>query len=385
MVGVSSSSVRLDITDIEGLSQQHGKILWHLRAIECLNVAGCDELTHFWESEEILGSLRTLNIFTSTSLVSFGKEKAARLESIRVVRLIGCWILESYNCPSNVEMLQMNDCPAVASLTFPTTDGLSCTLKKLMIYGCDVVDPCCLKRQLLEFLVSLESLEINRSMLNLKLLDKGYLNHLTRLTLDGCDNIVSIPEEGYGFLPCCCLEYLKISSCQNLTSFPHTILPMMESLEEVEIVCCPNLDYSVNWVGWPPNLKSLSIGGLKNPISEWRLQNLPNSLSKLSLYGDNLGVVSFAKIGFLLPPSLSCLKIHGFKKLKSISEGLQHLTCLEELHIFSCPELKDLPERLLPSLSSLWLSNTPKLIKKCDGKKGKYPRILSQIPRLEFW
>lgn len=107
------------------------------------------------------------------------------------------------------------------------------------------MDPRCLKDN---FLVSLESLDIE-SMLNVRLLENGNLNRLTRLTIHGCDNIDSITEEGYGFLPFRCLEYLKINRCKNLNSFPHTLLPMMESLKHTWIVDCASLDYSLIRVG----------------------------------------------------------------------------------------------------------------------------------------
>ncbi|KAL8226245.1 hypothetical protein R6Q59_000208, partial [Mikania micrantha] len=97
------------------------------------------------------------------------------------------------------------------------------------------------------------------------------------------------------------------------------------------------------------------------------------------------GVVAFAKAeeedkssssSFILPPSLTSLKLFDFKNLESLSEGLQHLTCLQQLYISNCPKLRDLSETLLPSLSSLSLDYedcSEKLRKKCSkGKKDKY-------------
>ncbi|MFS8002252.1 putative P-loop containing nucleoside triphosphate hydrolase, leucine-rich repeat domain superfamily [Helianthus anomalus] len=62
MVSVSSSIARLKMHDIKGLTQLHGELLEHLRAVEYLNISDCGELTYLWESEvaagEILKSLQ---------------------------------------------------------------------------------------------------------------------------------------------------------------------------------------------------------------------------------------------------------------------------------------------------------------------------------------
>ncbi|KAJ0802326.1 putative leucine-rich repeat domain superfamily [Helianthus annuus] len=88
---------------------------------------------------------------------------------------------------------------------------------------------------------------------------------------------------------------------------------------------------------------------------------------------------------FFLPPSLTYLYIRDFTDLESLSKGLQHLTCLEELVIVSCPKLRDLPVTLLPSLSRLSVdSSSPELRKKCH-RNGKYWHIISQIPDYQLY
>lgn len=158
---------------------------------------------------------------------------------------------------------------------------------------------------------------------------------------------------------------------------------------------CPNLDYSFPCGLWPPKLSNLSIGGLKKPISEWGLQNFPPSLVTLILYGENSGVVPFSKAEdmmnssstttspFFIPSTLTYLYISDLLDLESLSKDLKHLTSLEELVIFSCPKVRDLPVTLLPSLSRLWVKKCPKLGKKCHTKKGNYWPIISQIPDLD--
>ncbi|KAL8260447.1 hypothetical protein R6Q59_028400 [Mikania micrantha] len=147
-------------------------------------------------------------------------------------------------------------------------DGLPSTLKFLHIQDCDNVN---------NFLPSIEYLHIY-GMPNLRQFPEGCFVHLTRLVIEGCDNIESIPYNGYGFLPSRCLRYLDIFDCKNLKLFPHEHLQSLASLEEMIIHGCLNLDYSFPSGLWPPNLSLLRIGRLKKPISEMGMQNFPTSL-----------------------------------------------------------------------------------------------------------
>ncbi|KAI3788139.1 hypothetical protein L2E82_00823 [Cichorium intybus] len=401
MVGVSSSILDLSMKNIKGLTQLHGEVLKNLETVEHLSFIGCDELKYLWESESeacrILVSLWDLKVKFCKNLVSLGKNEAnldsgIRLKSIRKVELHNCPKLTSYKFPHGIENLDIYGCRSITSLTFPTPHELSSTLKILSICYFDKLEASCL---LNKFFSSLEYLSISR-VPNLSLFPEGCFVHLTKLIIRGCDNLESIPEKGFGFLPLFCLRYLEINSCKNLKSFPHEHLQSLTSLEELWIRDCPNMDYTFPCVSWPPNLSTLTIGGLKKPISEWGMQNFPTSLVKLCLYGKNSGVVPFAKAedarngnfttssSFVVPPSLTLLQIHGFMELELVSEGLQHLTCLEELLIRSCPKLRDLPEILLPKLSRLWVdSSSLELRKKCGSRKGKYWPVISQIPDLD--
>ncbi|KAK9069126.1 hypothetical protein SSX86_013242 [Deinandra increscens subsp. villosa] len=370
MVGVSSSISELKLWYIKGLTHLHGELLQHLK----------------------------LEVSEGENLVSLGEKDGLikiNLESVRNVEIYCCPRLENYICPNNIEMLTLWSCPSVTSLTFPKMNDLQSTLKNLNITCCDNVEQSWL---LNNFLSSLEYLHI-WDMPNLRLFPEGCLLHLTTLQIYGCDSIESIPDTGYGFLPSLCLRSLYIIKCKNLKSFPQEHLQSLASLERLEIHNCPSLDDSFPCGLWPPNLSCLVIGCLKKPISEWGQQNFPTSLIDLLLYGGNSGVISFAKAeedtrnknttssssSFLLPPSLTCLTINNFMELESVSEGMQHLECLEVLQVFFCPKLRDLPETLLPSLSSLSIAECNKLRKKCDSRrKGKYWPIISQIPKLHL-
>ncbi|KAJ0856753.1 putative leucine-rich repeat domain superfamily [Helianthus annuus] len=324
MVGVSSSIARLTIENIEGLTQLHGKVLKDTKAVKYLNISKCGELAYLWGSEaeayEILGGLQKLKVNRCANLISLG-EKEMPLKFVREVEIDDYRRLKSYSCPSNIEKLVIRGCHLTTSLSFPTMDGLSSSLKFLDIRRCNNMDVSWLHNK---FLSSLESLYIYE-MPKLRLFHEGCLSYLTKLSIWRCDNIESIPDNGYGFLPFLCLRHLEIYNCKNLKSFPHEHLQSLTSLEYMQIRDCPSLDDSFPCGLWPPTLKELSVGGLKKDISEWGLQNFPASLDKLRLIGRNSDrVVSFgakaeeeedksaSSSSFLLPSSLTNLHIANF-------------------------------------------------------------------------
>ncbi|QHO40121.1 Putative disease resistance protein [Arachis hypogaea] len=71
--------------------------------------------------------------------------------------------------------------------------------------------------------------------------------------------------------------------------------------------------------------------------------------------------------------SLRSLKIGSCKKLKSLSEGVGHLTCLESLDIVNCPEL------VLPSSMNKLVSLQRVYIYSC----GTMPEGLQHVPSLQ--
>nr|XP_043610467.1 putative disease resistance RPP13-like protein 1 [Erigeron canadensis] len=397
IVGLSSSINRLTMCDIKGLTQLSGEVLAHLQAVENLRILQCDEVRHLWKSDveacEILLSLQKLEVSGCVNLLSLEEKKVnsvISIQSFREVEINNCLRLESYYCPNNIEKLKISGCGSITSLTFPTNHNLPSSLKILNIENCHNLE---VNWLLNNFLSSLESLVIYK-LPKLRLFPEGCLVHLTTLMVSSCDNLESIPCKGFGFLPFLCLRSLLINNCKNLKSFPHEHLQSLASLEYMWISYCPSIDYSFPCGLWPPNLSNLSIGGLKKPILDWGVQNFPTSLVTLILYGENSGVIPFANAEdmtnssntttscFHLPSSLTYLYISNFMDMKSLSKGMQHLTCLEELVVWSCPKLRDLPETLIPSLSSLCVNYCPRLGKKYRSRKGKYWPIISQIPHL---
>ncbi|XP_071719162.1 putative disease resistance RPP13-like protein 1 [Rutidosis leptorrhynchoides] len=242
-----------------------------------------------------LGAVKVLKIEFCDELKEVNVGSSNTKSVLRDVKLYSCSSLESYNCPNTVEKLQIYFCKSMTSLTL----SLSSSLKVL---------------------------EITK-----------------------CDNLKAIPDE----LPSS-LEVLEIRWCKNLNSFPHQSLQSLTSLKEMMIRNCPSMDDTFPSGLWPPNLRSLTTGELKKPMSEWGLQNYPTSLVKLRLDGEDSGVTSFAMEGdamntastsVLLPISLTSLTISDFKDVESISEELlQHLTHLQSLTIYKCLNIRDVPQ-----------------------------------------
>nr|XP_043611516.1 putative disease resistance RPP13-like protein 1 [Erigeron canadensis] len=258
--------------------------LTHLALSDCKN---CTELATLGP----LTSLSELRLFNCSKLVSIKGDKevvhvgSSIMGSLRHVVLFRCDSLESYCCPTSVEFLEITRCDSMTSLTF------------------------------------------------------------SKLQKDLPSSSSSISN----------LKTLWIYDCKNIKSLSQENLQSLTSLEEMKINNCPRMGDSFPSCGsWPPNIRELRIGELKKPLSEWGLQNYPSSLVELVLFGRHSGVVSFgideqdynnmSSSCFLLPPSLTYLEIWEFEELESVSEVLQHLPCLQNLHIFKCPKLRDAPK-----------------------------------------
>ncbi|KAL7617813.1 hypothetical protein Lser_V15G03618 [Lactuca serriola] len=275
-----------------------------LVTLKMLDVKG---LTHL-HSEDLI-HLGTLEVGICRKLVLSAKKEVdfgIRMLSLKEVTFSGCDALESYNCPNSVESLEIRDCDSLTSLTFSSV--------------------------------------------------QEHPSPLTESIINDCTNIKSDKP-----IPMSRLTSLRIRFCKNLKSFAHEYLQHLTSLEDMWIYECPSMDYSFPCGVWPANLTELWIGHLNKPMSEWGQQNFPTSLVELILYGENSGVVSFEvandvrnitatpSSSFLLPPSLVSLELHDFVDVESFSEVLQHLPCLKNLEIRSCPKITDLSTTYDPS------------------------------------
>ncbi|TKY63579.1 putative disease resistance protein [Spatholobus suberectus] len=146
------------------------------------------------------------------------------------------------------------------------------------------------------------------------------------------------------------LEYLTISKCPEIESFPGG--------------------------GMPPNLRTLWIFNceklLRGPA--WPSMDM---LTNLHVWGPCDGIKSFPKEG-LLPPFLTSLYLYKFLNLETLDcKGLLHLTSLQQLEISGCQKLENMVgERLPVSLIKLTIKGCPLLQKRCRTKHRQiWPKI----------
>ncbi|PWA94655.1 NB-ARC domains-containing protein [Artemisia annua] len=360
LIHAPSSVTRLSIRRITGLSDEVWRgVMDNLGAVEELSIASCNEIRYLWESQaeasKVLVNLRKLKVEYCSKLVSLGEKEEEdgcnQLTSLRILELRDCKNLERCNLPNNIQELSLCFCPMIASVSFPTGGH---KLKSLKITGCEKL----LEKEVL----------LNTSMPPM----------LEDVNIYGWEDLKSINE-----LTCFIhITKLEIWNCSSIESFPAAYLPNLTSLTHLQIVNCKSMD--VDSFGlWPLKLGYLSIGGLKKPISKFGQQKFPPSLVNLELYGGSAeedDVTGGSQLSHMIPSSLTKLHLWDFKKLESVSMGLQHLTSLQRLDIWNCPKIQDLPEELLPSLLTLVIYHgCSDELKEKTSRRGSYWPLISYL------
>ncbi|KAF5775494.1 putative leucine-rich repeat domain superfamily [Helianthus annuus] len=372
LVKVASGVLTLKIESISGLND----VVWRgvtefLGAVEYLTIKNCNEIRYLWESMDSKALIRLmyLDVQRCQNLVRLGEKEEGdscwsnAITTLRTLKIEKCEIMEHCRCPNNIEELEISDCPSITSVSFLTTAGGQ-KLKFLSIKRCEKL----LEKELILGGDNTRVLVNKTSMPMLQSVDI--------ITWPNLTTIIELSQLIH-------LTYLRIDGCPNMESFPDHELPNLTSLTYLVIYNCPSADASFPRGFWPPKLQTLVIGGLKKPISEWGPQNFPTSLVNLALVcggSEEDDVSRCSQLSHLLPSSLTTLGIYNFKKLKSVSVGLQHLTSLQHLVLWGCPKMKHLPDLLLPSLLSLTIDECPKLEGRCSRRRGSYWSRISHIP-----
>ncbi|KAL3748946.1 hypothetical protein ACJRO7_010092 [Eucalyptus globulus] len=195
----------------------------------------------------------------------------------------------------------------------------------------------------MELPCNLEKIEVRNCMSLEKLPSKMYT--LRQLTIENCSKIMELlvsqddPRGNNSISP---LEYLNISECDSLISFPfpkgrlaslkELIIWKFEGLESLEEIIAESLNY-------------LMIGRCEN------LASLPQCLHMLS----HLTYLEISECPALeiedfppLPIALVKLELWSVPKMKSLPKEWHHLTSLRDLLITGCENIKCLPEGGLP-------------------------------------
>ncbi|XP_030966143.1 putative disease resistance protein At3g14460 isoform X2 [Quercus lobata] len=184
--------------------------------------------------------------------------------------------------------------------------------------------------------------------------------NLSRIVIEGCRNLKSLPEGMHTLLPS--LVRLSLYGCQELESFPEGGLP--SSLQSLEIWWCEKLIS-----------RRMELG----------LQGLHSLRSfQICVYDNELE--SFPEEA-LLPPNLTDFTIGGLPNLKSLNgKGFQHLTSLKRLIIERCKNLDCLLEDALPtSLCELLISDCRLLEERYGDEKGEGRAKIAHIPNISIF
>jgi hypothetical protein len=184
------------------------------------------------------------------------------------------------------------------------------------------------------------------------------LSALKSLTIQGCDELESLPEEGLQNLTS--LEILEIWSCKRLNSLPMNELCSLSSLRHLSIHFCDQFASLSEGVRHLTALEDLSLFGCHE------LNSLPESIQHIT--------------------SLRSLSIQYCTGLTSLPDQIGYLTSLSSLNIRGCPNLVSFPDGVqsLNNLSKLIIDECPYLEKRCAKKIGEdWPKI-AHIPSIEI-
>ncbi|XP_048442472.1 putative disease resistance protein At3g14460 [Pyrus x bretschneideri] len=408
--GQSLDFPRLEELTLENCPKLRGNLPDHLPCLRKLYVSHCGVLheratrTRWipWSlivnTESLRQSLEEVKIFGCPGLSSLLETESlsslAKLE-IQFFSRRECLRPHLSNC---LQVLTLYNCASL--LSFPR-NGLPTSLTRVSINDCRRLE--FLSHEMMAKLTSLQELDLWDSCDSLRSFPLGVFPKLSFLTIGRIKNLESLSigdkcllyTHNYDqvFASNIMLKYLGIYSCPNLVSFPHGVLPTpkltyftvdgcenlkllpdrLHTLTALRDLCIhgfPNVE-SFAEGGLPPNLQSFAISGcekLKPSVEYWGSEDVLETLLKEQL----------------LPTTLPELQIGGMKSLKSL-EGLQHLTCLQELHLSSCDSLEFLPKEGLPaSLSFLSIENCPSLTKRCQQKTGEEWSKIAHIPCIKI-
>ncbi|KAM6579240.1 hypothetical protein CsatA_003014 [Cannabis sativa] len=292
------------------------------------------------------------------------------------------WVANpSYSNLGNIRLDCKNCC--LSLLSFQQLSSLNC----LRISCLDMNEEiqCISLNKPFLFLIRLELFWTNIldwSFANTNDQNRGIFSCLKQIDLRKCGKLnVALPNGSFPYL-----EVINVVSCDELvTIFPKSthIDISYPSLEVLNIISCSRLE-SFSEMGVPSTLKSLYITScdmLMENRMKWNLQRL-SSLNTLELHRCGSVVDSFPE-EWLLPPTLSYLKIFDFNNLKALNgKGFQHNTNLRHLELLYLEKLECLIEGLPRRLNTLCIEGCNIVIPRCkEGTGEDWPKI-QHIPNI---
>ncbi|XP_028954535.2 putative disease resistance RPP13-like protein 1 [Malus domestica] len=341
---------------------------------------------------ENLNSLAKLEIVKCEELVV----SIANYKQLRQLNIDGCKVLVHTAGKVEFELLESLWLSNISEVMYLETGelfkkGLT-KVSDLMINGCEEVTSS-LKNEgrLLQQLTSLNSLEIEDNYRLVEELGKEaeelqiLEGRLEYLKLKKCENLLKLPK---GLNQLSSLQELRIHECSRLVSFPDVGLP--PSLENVEIRECHSLIYFAKFQ-IPQNLKRIEIRkckSLKSLVDEEAVGSSWSSSSHICLEYLKIegceSLTSLSLSGQLLR-TLKHLEILGCEQLELIAEdGFFHDNtnyCLEYINLWKCQNLKSLPDGLchLSNLRKLYIQDCGSLVSFPRLSGGRLPSNLREI------
>ncbi|KAH9684424.1 putative disease resistance RPP13-like protein 1 [Citrus sinensis] len=383
--------------------------------LEYIELRDCQDLVKLPQSSLSLSSLREIEIYQCSSLVSF--PEVALPSKLKTIHISSCDALkllpEAWMCDTNssLEILEILSC---RSLTYIAGVQLPPSLKMLYIHNCDNLRTLTVEEgiqsssssssrrytsSLLEGLhisecpsltcifsknelpATLESLEVGNlppSLKSLEVLSCSKLESIAErldnntsleiIRIDFCKNLKILPSGLHNLRQ---LQEIEIWECKNLVSFPEGGLPCAK-LIKFNISWCKGLEALPKGLHNLTSLQELTIGrGVELPSLEE--DGLPTNLHSLDIRGNMEIWKSMIERGrgFHRFSSLRHFKISECDddmvsiplEDKRLGAALPLLASLTSLEIYNFPNLERLSSSIvdLQNLTSLYLKNCPKL------------------------
>lgn len=342
----TNSLTSLEIQNMRYLIYLPDGWLQYLKRLERLVISDCFELVHLARNKnglQHLTSLRHLIIRSCSSLISINEELQHLPQHVEYLELDCCHSFErlplDFHNLGSLKELVITDCPKLESFSGTI---LPSNLKGLVLRGCGLES---LPEDAINNISTLEFLHISGCLVltSFPRHNKAVPTTFKQLTVDRCPSLEFLPE-GMMHSSNIFLELLEIFDCSSITSFPRGQLP--KTLNTLTIWNCPNLESLADVITETMSLKSLRIGNCT------KLKYLPSGLHTL-MYLDYLeldgcpSIVSFPEEGL---PSARLKQMHilNCENLKFLAKRMQNLTSLEELRLSNCPMIASFPEDGFP-------------------------------------
>ncbi|KAH6759784.1 hypothetical protein C2S51_016733 [Perilla frutescens var. frutescens] len=361
---MTNSLTSLEIHNMRNLISLPEGWVQRLKRLERLVISDCFDLVHLARSMNDLlhlTSLRQLIIRSCSSMISMNEELQQMPQHLEYLELDCCHSLErlpqNFDNLASLQELVITDCP---KLEFFSGTALPSNLKGLVLRGCGLES---LPEDMINGISSLEFLHISGCLVlaSFPRRNKAVPTTFKQLTIDCCPSLEFLPE-GMMHSSNIILEMLELFDCSSLSSFPGGQLP--KTLKTLTIWNCANLESLADVITGTMSLQSLRIGNCT------KLKHLPSGLHALSyleyLELDGCPSIEFFPEEGLPSAGLKQMHILNCENLNFLSKRMLTLTSLEELRLSNCPMLASFPEDGLPvNLVSLDIKDCER-IKPCS-------------------